>query len=196
MVAEITVFTRAGDPQSEALVRYLDQRGLTYSRRDVISDPSASAILFGRLGRVAVPAVMVDDRLIVGFDPVQLARYLPSSEPEAPPVSFGAAVRSVTLEVARDRGLPAAFGVEVGPVREGSAADAAGIRPGDVITAVGSYTLIGGADQFRTAVAARRPGDTMALTIARGGTDLALAVEFPRDPVDAGSIEAESPGSG
>nr|MDQ2960627.1 PDZ domain-containing protein [Candidatus Dormibacteraeota bacterium] len=66
----------------------------------------------------------------------------------------------------------------------------------DVITAVGSYTLIGGADQFHTAVAARRPGDTMALTIARGGTDLTLAVEFPRDPVDAGSIEAESPGSG
>jgi membrane-associated protease RseP (regulator of RpoE activity) len=196
MSTDVTVFTRAGDPQSDALIRYLDQRGLTYTRRDVTNDPSAGAILFGRLGRVAVPAVMVDDRLIVGFDPVQLARYLPSTEPEAPPVSFGAAVRSVTIDVARERGLPAPFGVEVGPVHEGSVAAAADIRPGDVITAVGSYTLVGGAEQFRTAVAARRAGDTMALTVVRDQTALDLVIEFPREPLKAVSDDAEADAAG
>jgi glutaredoxin len=190
MADEITVFTRAGDPQSEALLRYLDQRGLPYTARDVTADPSASAILFGRLGRVAVPALTIGDRMIVGFDPVQLARFLPRPEDDGPTVSFGAAVRGVTIELARERGLPAAFGVEVGPVHEGSPAAQAGVRTGDVITAIGPYTLTGGAEQFGTAVAARRPGDSMNITVFRDGESEELAVEFPREP----GGEASAPG--
>lgn len=186
MAASITVYVRPGDPQCEALLRYLDQRELQYTVRDVTADPSASAILFGRLGRVAVPALVVDDRMIVGFDPVQLARFLPRDEPAGAGVALGAAVRTVTREIAGERGLAGAFGVDVGPVHEGSPAAAAGLRTGDVITAVGGYTLTGGADQFRTAVAARRPGDTMAITVWRDGGPIDLAVEFPRDVAEAG----------
>ena len=51
----VTVFVRLGDPASEATLRYLDQRGIAYTKRDVLSDPSATAILFGRLGKVVVP---------------------------------------------------------------------------------------------------------------------------------------------
>jgi membrane-associated protease RseP (regulator of RpoE activity) len=190
----ITVFVRAEDPQSQALLAYLEQRGLEYSVRDVTTDPSAAAILFGRLGRVAVPALIVDDRMIVGFDPVQLARFLPRPEDDGPGVSFGAAVRTVTVEIARDLGLAGAFGVEVGPVHENSPAAAAGLRPGDVITAVGGYTLTGGADQFRTAVAARHPGDTMILTVWRDGGFVVVTVEFPREPAAATPAEGQQPG--
>jgi glutaredoxin len=181
-MSEVTVFVRAGDPQSDALLRYLDQRGLEYTTRDVTADPSATAILFGRLGRVAVPALTIGDRMIVGFDPLQLSRFLPRPEAEGPGVSFGAAVRSVTLDIAREHGLVAAFGVEVGSVREGSPAATAGVRSGDVITAIGAYTLTGGAGQFRTAIAARRPGDTMALSVWREGAPLEMSVAFPREP--------------
>jgi glutaredoxin len=180
MSDDITVFVRRGDPQCEALLRYLDQRGVTYATRDVTADPSATAILFGRLGRVAVPALLIGERLIVGFDPVQLSRYLPRPQGEGPQVSFGAAVRSVTVDIARRHGLAAAFGVEVGPVHEGSVAAAAGVRPGDIITAIGAYTLTGGAEQFRTAVAARSPGDVMTITVWRDGGPVELTVEFPR----------------
>jgi glutaredoxin len=193
--AGITVFVRAGDPQCEALLAYLDQRGLEYTTRDVTADPSATAILFGRLGRVAVPALIVDDRMIVGFDPVQLARFLPRPEEDGRGVSFGAAVRTVTVDIARNHGLAGAFGVEVGPVHESSPAATAGVRPGDAITAVGGYTLTGGADQFRTAVSARRPGDTMILTVWRDGTFVVLTVEFPREPVEATPAEEPQPGS-
>jgi glutaredoxin len=184
MAEAITVFIRRGDPQCEALLQYLDQRAVTYTTRDVTTDPSASAVLFGRLGRVAVPAMLIGERMIVGFDPVQLARYLPRADDEGPGVSFGAAVRSVTVDVARAHGLAATFGVEVGPVHEGSPAATAGVVPGDVITAVGSYTLVGGADQFRTAVSARRPGDTMVITVWRDGGPVELAVEFPRQTAE------------
>jgi glutaredoxin len=189
MPASITVFVRSGDPQSEALLRYLDQRGFEYTTRDVTADPSASAILFGRLGRVAVPALIVDDRMIVGFDPVQLARFLPRPDDDGPPVSFGAAVRSVSLEIARERGLAGAFGVEVGTVHDDSPAATAGVRSGDVITAIGGYTLTGGADQFRTAVAARRPGDTMILTVWRDAAFVVLTVEFPREVAEPTAAE-------
>jgi membrane-associated protease RseP (regulator of RpoE activity) len=175
----IAVFVKTGDPASETVVRYLDQRGLKYTKRDVLTDPSATAILFGRLGRVTVPVVQVGDRLLVAPDPVQLARFLPRDEDGTPAVAFGVAVRTVTREIAAEKKLPAPFGVEVGSVKEGSPAQVAGIQPGDVITGIGAYTLNGGADQFRRAISARRPGDRMTLTVWRDGESVEVTVEFP-----------------
>jgi glutaredoxin len=177
---QVTVYVRAGDPACAAALQYLAQRGVEHRVRDILTDPSASAILLGRLGRVTVPAFQIGDRLIVGFDPVQLSRFLPRPEGDAgPTVSFGAGVRTVTSAIAAARGLPAAYGVEVGPVRDASPAAEAGVRPGDVITAIGAYTLTGGEAQFRTAVAARHPGDSMAITVWRDGASQDLAVLFP-----------------
>lgn len=182
MAEQVTVFVKPGDPGSEALLRYLDQRGVAYTTRDVLTDPSATAILFGRLGRVTTPAVQIGERLLVGYDPVQLARFLPRDDEEEPTVSFGAAVRSVTAQIAAEKGLPATYGVEVGSVHTGSPAEAAGIRAGDVITEIGPYTINGGADQFRRAVSLRRPGDTMALSLWRDGGTTDAVVSFPTPP--------------
>ena len=161
----VTVFVRPGDPASEATLRYLDQRGVAYTKRDVLSDPSATAILFGRLGKVVVPVVQVGERLLVGHDPVQLARFLPRPESEEQHVAFGASVRTVTAEIAIGEGAAAR------PTASRSARSSRarrrrrpGILPGDVITGIGPYTVNGGADQFRRAVSLRQPGDTMMLT--------------------------------
>jgi len=185
MADQITVFVKPGDPASESVLRYLEQRGLEYTTRDVLTDPSATAILFGRLGRVVVPVVQVGERLLVGSDPVQLARFLPRDEPEGEGVAFGAAVRTVTPEIAAEKRLPAAFGVEVGSVKEGSPAQAAGIVAGDVITEIGGYTLTGGSDQFRQAVSVRRAGDTMHLTLWRDGGPIEVPVTFPQPAPEA-----------
>jgi S1-C subfamily serine protease len=189
----VTVFVRAGDPASEATLRYLDQRGAAYTKRDVLSDPSANAILFGRLGRVVVPVVQVGDRLLVGHDPVQLARFLPREDSPDQHVSFGASVRTVTSEIAKDKQLPATYGVEVGQVKPGSPAELAGILPGDVITGIGPYTVNGGADQFRRAVSLRQPGDTMLLTIWREGDVIEAAVAFPVEVLPAEVPAEEAP---
>jgi S1-C subfamily serine protease len=94
-------------------------------------------------------------------------------------VSFGAAVRGVTAEIAAEKRLPATYGVEVGSVKEGSPAETAGIRAGDVITGIGAYTLTGGAEQFRRAVSLKRPGDAMNLAVWRDGQSQELVVTFP-----------------
>jgi hypothetical protein len=186
----VTVFVRPGDPASEATLRYLDQRGVAYTKRDVLSDPSATAILFGRLGKVVVPVVQVGERLLVGHDPVQLARFLPREDSADQHVAFGASVRTVTADIAVQKGLPATYGVEVGQVKSGSPAEAAGILPGDVITGIGPYTVNGGADQFRRAVSLRQPGDTMMLTLWREGDIAEVAVVFPTE------VPAEPPPEG
>jgi glutaredoxin len=196
MSEQVTVFVRAGDPACAAALQYLAQRGVEHRVRDILTDPSASAILLGRLGRVTVPAFQIGDRLVVGFDPIQLSRLLPRPEGDAgPSVSFGAGVRTVTAAIAAAHGLPAAYGVEVGPVREGSPAAVAGVRSGDVITAIGAYTLTGGESQFRTAVSARHPGDSMAITVWRDRASQDLAVQFPSvDDEPASSSGTTQPG--
>jgi membrane-associated protease RseP (regulator of RpoE activity) len=180
----VTVYIRAGDPQCQALLKYLQGREIVPTVRDVTSDPSATATLFGRLGKIVVPVTQIDDKLLVGFDPVQLARYLPRAGESGPSVAFGAAVRGVTTESAQKYGLPAPFGVEVGRVTPDSAADQAGVQTGDVITAIGPYT-VQSAEQFRTAIAARQPGDTMAITVWRQGTSHELSVNFLKATVEA-----------
>jgi glutaredoxin len=196
MSDQVTVYVRGGDPACAAALQYLAQRGVEHRVRDILTDPSASAILLGRIGRVTVPAFQIGERLIVGFDPVQLSRFLPRPEGDAgPSVSFGAGVRTVTAAIAAAHGLPAAYGVEVGPVREGSPASVAGVRPGDLITAIGAYTLTGGEAQFRTAVAARHPGDSMAITVWRDEASQDLAVLFPgaddepEEPSASGTVQ-------
>ena len=179
---DVVVYVRRGDPDCAAASGFLEQRGIPYTVRDVTTDPAASAVLFGRLGRVVVPVIQQGDRLLVGYDPLQLARFLPAQTGETgPAVSFGAAVRSVSPQLARERGLPWTYGVEVGPVREGTPAHGAGIGPGDIITSIGAYTLAGGADQFRAAVAARKPGDAMVLTVLHEGEERTVEIEFPRE---------------
>lgn len=184
MAELVTVFIRPGDPTCERALAYLRSREVEHQVIDISTDPQAAQLLASRVGQVVVPTFVVGDKLLVGFDPVQLARYLPSSEPEQPGVNFGAAVRSVTADLAHERGLPYAYGVEVGPVKEGSPAAVAGIRTGDLITEIGAYTLTGGADQFRTAVSARHPGDAMALTVLRDGQSEAVEVTFPEAPAE------------
>ena len=58
-------------------------------------------------------------------------------------------------------------GADVARVVSGSPADKAGLRPGDVVTAIDSTRIIG-ADGLVAAVQRHRPGDTVSITFTRG----------------------------
>ncbi len=68
-----------------------------------------------------------------------------------------------------------ANGVRVATVKNGSAADDAGLKDGDVITAVGS-TQITSSAQIRAIIAGHRPGDALTLTIRRDGSSKTVHV--------------------
>ncbi len=56
-----------GNADGEAALVYLQARGVAVDMRDVGKDPEASLDLFKRIGRLAVPAVVIDERVFLGF---------------------------------------------------------------------------------------------------------------------------------
>lgn len=100
---------------------------------------------------------------------------------EARHAFFGAQVAPVTPYVAEQLGLEQASGVLVRTVVEGSGAARAGIRPGDVIVAVGGrrITTVSG---FLAALRRNDPGDTVTVTIVRGGERMQVDVTLTDRP--------------
>ncbi len=72
-------------------------------------------------------------------------------------------------------------GALVGEVAAGSPADTAGIQAGDVILAVGDTAVQSAADVV-SAVEQHRPGDTIAVTVARGAARRTVQVELSARP--------------
>jgi putative serine protease PepD len=72
-------------------------------------------------------------------------------------------------------------GAQVGQVVSGSPADKAGLKAGDVITAVNGST-VSGADELTAAVGSRAPGDTVTLTVDRNGTTKTITVTLGTRP--------------
>ena len=68
-----------------------------------------------------------------------------------------------------------ANGVRIATVKNGSAADDAGLKEGDVITAVGS-TDVKSSAQIRAIIAGHQPGDALTLTIRRDGSSKTVHV--------------------
>jgi putative serine protease PepD len=62
----------------------------------------------------------------------------------------------------------ASNGVGVGTVESGSGAEKAGVKAGDVITAVGG-TSVSSAERLRAIISSHKPGDTLTLTVKRSG---------------------------
>jgi putative serine protease PepD len=69
----------------------------------------------------------------------------------------------------------ASNGVGIAQVESGSGAAAAGLKVGDVITAVGS-TPVSTAEQLRAVIAAHAPGDKLSLSILRNGKTTTVTV--------------------
>ena len=68
-----------------------------------------------------------------------------------------------------------ANGVRIATVKNGSAADDAGLKVGDLITGVGS-TQVTSSAQIRAIIAGHEPGDGLTLTIRRGGSSKTVHV--------------------
>src|SRR5205085_8171088 len=83
---------------------------------------------------------------------------------------LGVYVQGVTEDLAQSLGLKEARGVIVSSVQKGGAAEKAGLRQGDVITAVNG-NAVNDANELRNLVAATPPGSDVTLTIVRDGRE-------------------------
>ena len=72
-------------------------------------------------------------------------------------------------------------GAQIGTVRAGGPAAAAGLKTGDVITAIDGATILN-ANKLTAAISSHQPGDTIHLTVSRGGSQLTIAVKLGTRP--------------
>ena len=77
----------------------------------------------------------------------------------------------------------AEHGIELRPPRPGSAAAAAGLQPGDLITAVDG-TVVEATSALLGLVRDHQPGDIMQFTVRRAGDEVTIPVEHRREGVD------------
>ncbi len=77
-----------------------------------------------------------------------------------------------------------ATGALVGSVSAGGPAAAAGLKAGDVVTAIDG-SKIGGSGDLVATIARKRPGDTVKVTVRRGGDTLTLRMTLGTQPSSA-----------
>jgi len=114
---------------------------------------------------------------------------------------LGVTIQSVDADLASSLNLPAARGAIVTSVATGGPAEKAGLKRGDVITAIDKQPIVDN-NSLRNLVAAKGPGATVDVTAQRNGRDqhfqIALA-ELPdrprRDTEESGDSGAASAGS-
>ena len=113
----------------------------------------------------AIPSNMVADimRQLVAHGEVRRGR-------------IGLTVQALDAELAAALGGEAAEGVVVVEVEPGSAADAAGVEPGDIVTAMDGRAVRRVSD-FHGQSAVVMAGDTVALQVARDGAELTFELD-------------------
>jgi serine protease Do len=98
---------------------------------------------------------------------------------------IGAVTATITPEEARRTGLRATRGALVARVISGSPAQAAGLKPGDVITAVAGKP-VDSREAFSTFTATVPAGQPLPLTVARDGATQSISVNPSEPPSDLG----------
>ncbi len=139
-------------------------------------------------GQQGVPVIAVDGQVVIGFNQPRLRHLLSQqlrdvshprragdTRPQFGP-KLGASIADAASQVHKRPGTWAT-GAYVGRVRPASAAERAGLREGDVITALGGQPVTG-ADDLHRLVPQMPTGRDVSLTFVRDGRERDTLVRF------------------
>lgn len=140
-----------------------------------LSSPSACGLAPSPCIPRTVP--QADKRVTRDFQIAQASADVQSTRPSLRNV-LGLQVQPLNAEVARQLGERGGEGVGVALVENGSVAEMAGVRPGDVIRQVNRRVLRGVGD-FERAMRGIARGDLVRLLIQRGSSSLLLIILEP-----------------
>ncbi|MFN2185200.1 MAG: S1C family serine protease [Anaerolineae bacterium] len=104
---------------------------------------------------------------MVGFNQPRLRQLIQQARQAKP--KLGASIADASSQVRKHPGIPSS-GAYVGRVRPGSPAEKAGLRPGDVITALGGQP-VARADDVHRLVGEMPKGRDLSLTYVRAGQE-------------------------
>jgi S1-C subfamily serine protease len=133
---------------------FLRKEGVEYTERDVSVDRSAAQEMVMRTRQMGVPVIADEQEAIVGFDMPRLQRM----------ASRNRRGGGLGLKVADAADQP---GAQVGGVREGSAAERAGVQAGDIVVEL-SGRPVSSVDDLEQIAHRRVPGMPTSLVVLRG----------------------------
>lgn len=122
-------------------------------------------------GQQGVPVITIDGQAVVGFDQPRLMQLLGQSRKSKGQTGgrLGAAVADAASQAKKRPGIPTS-GAYVGRVHSGSPAGRAGLRPGDVIIALGGQP-VSRADDLHRLVREMPKGRDLSLVYVRNGQE-------------------------
>ncbi len=103
---------------------------------------------------------------------------------------IGVTIQPVTSDIAANLGLKDVRGVIVNSVQQGSPAERAGLKQGDVITALDGAEVNHG-NTLRNKIASSAPGAEVAVTVLREGREQQLRVTLGELPSESGAPAAQ-----
>ncbi len=93
---------------------------------------------------------------------------------------LGVTIGEVTAELAEEKGFKSTRGVYVASVVEGGAANAAGLKEGDVIIKIEGVN-VNASSELQEQIGRHRPGDKIAITFVRNGQEKTVNVVLKSD---------------
>ena len=106
---------------------------------------------------------------------------------------LGVNIYSLTPDMAKSLNIPNTQGVLVSQVNEGSAADKAGIKPGDVITSINGQSIKSNSE-LRNAIGLSRVGEKLDVALIRDRKPLHVTAVITELPATTGSTPGKSVG--
>jgi S1-C subfamily serine protease len=104
---------------------------------------------------------------------------------------LGVSIREIDSKFADEQGIKELRGVYVSDVNEGSAAKAAGITKGDVITSINKIP-VNSTSELLEQVSRYRPGEKVAVGISRNGSDKAMDVTLRNRDGNTSLVKTET----
>lgn len=136
-MADAIVYTTPTCPYCKSVKEFLSREGVSYQEKNVAQDRTAANHMVQATGQMGVPVTQIGGDYIVGFDrPVLQAAV---TKLRGNRVKLGA-------QVADTAKMTNEAGALLGKVHPGGLAERAGLREGDVITALNSQPVSSAAD--------------------------------------------------
>lgn len=145
--------------------RFLTDNGVRFTEYDVSRDQSAANEMMTLSGQMGVPVIVVNGEVIVGFDRTRLEQLLADGA-IGQHISLGLSVADA-VNITQRSGTTPVFGAFVGKVAPLSLGEKAGIKSGDIITAV-NLRPVRNADDLEDALSSLAKGDRAVIDFARG----------------------------
>jgi S1-C subfamily serine protease len=137
-----------------------------YTEYDVSRDRAAAEEMVNLTGQMGVPVIVIDGQAVIGFDRARIQELIAGGNGNKP-LRFGLKIADAD-KVAPKTGAAPVSGAIIGEVSRGFLGEKAGLKEGDIITAINGGRINNAADMERV-LAGLKPGNIVTILFLRSG---------------------------